>query len=160
MPHSIYRALIIAFSAWYLRISNTNDIARILHQGEARGFLGMLGSINCMHREWRNCPIVWRGQFCGRNSSPNMILEAIAFYDLWIRHAFFKMHGTNNDINILQISSIFNPLWRGIMPLVEYTLNDTSYNMGYDLVDGTYPDWLMFVKAIRHPWEEKKVYFT
>lgn len=46
------------------------------------------------------------------------------------------------------------------MPLVEYTLNDTSYNMGYDLVDGTYPDWLMFVKAIRHPWEEKKVYFT
>jgi hypothetical protein len=89
-----------------------------------------------------------------------MILEAIAFYDLWIRHAFFKMYGTNNDINILQISSVFNPLWRGIMPLVEYTLNDTSYNMGYDLVDGIYPDWLIFVKAIRHPWEEKKVYFT
>jgi hypothetical protein len=72
MPHSIYRALIIAFSAWYLRISNANDIARILHQSEARGFLGMLGSINCMHWEWRNCPVVWRWQFCGRNSSPSI----------------------------------------------------------------------------------------
>jgi hypothetical protein len=32
--------------------------------------------------------------------------------------------------------------------------------MSYFLADGIYLDWPTFVKAIRHPWEEKKVYFT
>ena len=37
------------FGAEYLRRPNNNNIERLLQMGEARGFLGILGSINCMH---------------------------------------------------------------------------------------------------------------
>jgi hypothetical protein len=84
------RALIAYFSGWYLRTPNEDDIARIMHNRESRGYPGMLGSIDCMHWEWRNCPTMWRGQFCGRNGRPTMILEAVTTYNLWIWHACDK----------------------------------------------------------------------
>ena len=43
-------AVVIAiFSEEYLRSPNNEDIARLLAHGQNRGFLGMLGSIDCMH---------------------------------------------------------------------------------------------------------------
>jgi hypothetical protein len=44
------------FAPYYLRAPNAEDIARLLQVGESRGFPGMLGSVDCMHWEWRNCP--------------------------------------------------------------------------------------------------------
>lgn len=153
-------AIISCYSQRYLRIPNRNDVARILRVNADRGFPGMLGSIDCMHWEWRNCPTVWRGQFCGRNSRPTMILEAVASYDLWIWHAFFGMPGSNNDLNVLHRSPIFDPLHNDTMPPVHYTINGTQFNFGYYLADGIYLNWPTFVKAIRHPFEEKKIHFT
>ncbi|GAA0167180.1 hypothetical protein LIER_22170 [Lithospermum erythrorhizon] len=40
----------------YLRRPNDNDITRLLAKAEQRGVPGMLGSIDCMHWEWKNCP--------------------------------------------------------------------------------------------------------
>ena len=45
----------------YLRRPNGEDIQRLLQVGEARGFLGMLGSLDSMHWRWRNCPVAWKG---------------------------------------------------------------------------------------------------
>ena len=52
------------FGQEYLRRPNNNDINCLLQIGDARGFPGMLGSIDCMHWEWKNCPIAWQGQYC------------------------------------------------------------------------------------------------
>ncbi|XP_042065468.1 uncharacterized protein LOC121808980 [Salvia splendens] len=48
--------------------------------GRTHNFPGILGSIDCMHWEWMNCPTTWRGQFTTKfkGTHPTVILEAIA----------------------------------------------------------------------------------
>jgi len=82
------RAIIDAFGAYYLRAPNESDVAQLLAKGERQGFPVKLGSIDCMHWEWRNCPTAWKGMFTGRGKSPTMILEAVASNNLWIWHAW------------------------------------------------------------------------
>ncbi|KAI4988115.1 hypothetical protein ZWY2020_029745 [Hordeum vulgare] len=43
------RAVVEVFEAEYVRESNAHDTKKLLAIGEARGFSGMLGSIDCMH---------------------------------------------------------------------------------------------------------------
>ncbi|KAK3205450.1 hypothetical protein Dsin_019496 [Dipteronia sinensis] len=79
-----YRAVVEEFTGEYLRSPNATDVARLFRIGKDRGFLGMLGSLDCMHWKWKNCPTAWAGQYVGRSGSPTIILEAVADYDLWI----------------------------------------------------------------------------
>ena len=78
------RAIVEVFLEWYLRSPTTEHVARLFNIGQQRGFPGMLGSLDCMHWKWKNCPTAWAGQFAGRSGSPTNILEAVADYDLWI----------------------------------------------------------------------------
>jgi hypothetical protein len=57
------------------------------------------------------------------------------------RHLFLSgMSGTNNDLNVLQRSPIFDPLHNETMPPVEYNVNDHEYHIGYYLSGGIYLD--------------------
>jgi hypothetical protein len=102
------------YSKEYLWAPNEQDIKRLLAVGKDRGFPGMLGLIDCMHWEWKNCPTAWHGvfqgkekvrisffqvKFCGSSCSlwsgvkiqvPTIVLEAVASYNLWIWHAWFQ----------------------------------------------------------------------
>ncbi|XP_070681675.1 uncharacterized protein [Malus domestica] len=40
----------------YLRTPTPRDMRRLLRKGEMRGFSGMIGSMDCMHWTWKNCP--------------------------------------------------------------------------------------------------------
>ena len=54
--------IIQLFGDEYLRRPTPEDLQRLLDIGEKRGFPGMVGSIDCMHWEWKNCPTAWKGQ--------------------------------------------------------------------------------------------------
>ncbi|XP_062152063.1 uncharacterized protein LOC133860489 [Alnus glutinosa] len=154
------QAIISIFSEQYLSSPNNEDIARLLAEGKNRGFPGMLGSIDCMHWKWKNCPTSWQGMYSGHCHEPTIILEAVASYDLWIWHAFFGLPGSHNDINVLERSFIFSDLAQGRAPPVNYTVNGHNYNMGYYLADGIYPQWATFVKTISSPQGNKRKHFA
>ena len=155
-----YRAIVEIFVERYLRTPNANDVARLLYIGQQRGFPGMLGSLNCMHWKWKNCPTAWVGQYTGRSGSPTIILEAVADYDLWIWHAYFGMPSSINHINVLDSSHLFSNLAKGIAPPANYVIQGKEYNMGYYLADGIYPKWSTIMQTIHQPQGRKKKYFA
>ncbi|XP_052177493.1 uncharacterized protein LOC127791548 [Diospyros lotus] len=154
------KAVVEVFGEQYLRRLNSIDIARLMTVAEQREFLGMLGSVDCMHWKWTNCPTAWHGMYTGHAREPTIILEAIASYDLWIWHAFFGLPGSLNDINVLDTSHVFLELAEGCGPEVKYTINGHEYTMGYYLADGIYPSWSTFVKTIPSPQENKAKFFA
>ncbi|XP_047952479.1 uncharacterized protein LOC125198069 [Salvia hispanica] len=118
------------FGPEYLRKPNADECQRLIDMhGRVHNFPGMMGSIDCMHWEWRNCPVAWKGQ-------------------------------SNNDINVLDSSHLFNDECRGEGPTVRCMANGTQYNRAYYLADGIYPRWPVFVKTIRQPVGPKQTYFA
>ncbi|XP_048501253.2 uncharacterized protein LOC104887555 [Beta vulgaris subsp. vulgaris] len=110
------KGVIKKFGAEYLRRPTPDDLARLLRFGEDRGFPGMVGSIDCMHWEWKNCPTAWKGQFQGRGGVATLVLEAVADRDLWIWHSFFGIPGSCNDLNVLHRSPVFRDVLEGRAP--------------------------------------------
>ncbi|XP_042404757.1 putative nuclease HARBI1 [Zingiber officinale] len=155
------RCVIEVFGAQYLRRHNAADIQHLLEMHEQRhGFPGMLGSLDCMHWQWKNCPVAWKGQFTrGDHGVPTIVFEAVASSDLWIWHAFFGIAGSRNDINVLNESPLFNDVLQGNAPEVNFTINNTQYTKGYYLTDGIYPEWATFVKSFLCPQDPKRKIF-
>ncbi|XP_009144908.2 putative nuclease HARBI1 [Brassica rapa] len=148
------------FGEEYLRRPTPDDLQRLLDIGEVRGFPGMIGSIDCMHWEWKNCPTAWRGQYTRGSGKPTIVLEAVASQDLWIWHAFFGLPGTLNDINVLDRSPVFSDILEGRAPKVNFKVNNHTYRMAYYLTDGIYPNWATFIQSISLPQGPKAELFA
>uniref|UniRef100_A0A0D3AZC5 Uncharacterized protein n=1 Tax=Brassica oleracea var. oleracea TaxID=109376 RepID=A0A0D3AZC5_BRAOL len=125
--------IVYLFGDEYLRRPTPADLERLLAIGESCGFPGMIGSIDCMHWEWKNCPTAWKGQYA---------------------------RGTLNDINVLDRSPVFDDIIQGRAPQVTYTVNGREYHLAYYLTDGIYPRWTTFIQSIREPQGPKAVLFA
>jgi len=80
-----------------------------------------------------------------------LILEAVASYDLWIWHAFFRCLESLTDLNVLDRLLVFQELYKDQAPKYENVVNGRKYNIEYFLFDGFYPKWVSFVKTILLP---------
>ncbi|GKA06435.1 ALP1-like protein [Tanacetum coccineum] len=149
------------FMPKYLRKPDFNDIQKLYTaHNNIHGFPRMLGSINCMHWEWRNCPKAWHQKFGrGDKTYPTILLEAVASYDLWIWHAFFGVAGANNDLTVLNNSPLFDDLLDGIDPVAPFECNGVTFEKGYYLADDIYPQWASFVKSFTVASSDKNVLY-
>ncbi|XP_047948846.1 uncharacterized protein LOC125194642 [Salvia hispanica] len=70
------KLVVEAFGDTYLRRPTADDCQSLMRMHETvHGFPGMLGSIDCMHGQWKNCPTGWRDQFTNgyKGNHPTMI---------------------------------------------------------------------------------------
>ncbi|XP_047948950.1 uncharacterized protein LOC125194767 [Salvia hispanica] len=86
----------------------------------------------------REC--AWRGQFTSgyKGTHPTMILEAIIDHSLWIWHAHFGVAVSNNDINVLNSSSLFTEQCNGNGPVISFTANGRQHHMGHHIANVMY----------------------
>ena len=144
-----------AISAVYadeaLRSPTVADINRLLDEGRAAGFPGCIGSIDCMHWQWKNCPSAWKGTFQGKERTPTLVLEAIADNRTRFWHFNFGAPGAMNDLNVLERSPLFENAVCGEAPRVDFTVNGNEYRYAYWLGDGIYPPYACFVKTLPNP---------
>nr|GEU54365.1 hypothetical protein [Tanacetum cinerariifolium] len=85
----------------------------------------MLRSLDCTDWEWFGCPHTSKAQYVRRDHCPNLfiLLETVASQDLWIWHAFFSVVGSDNNINVLYQSPLFNNLKTGRAPKIPFVAN-------------------------------------
>ena len=76
-----------------------------------------------------------------------------------IWHAFFRMLGLCNDVNVLQRSPLMTRIALREGPEVEFEANGHKYHYGYYLADGIYPRWQTFVKPVVQPTSKKQLKF-
>ncbi|XP_062118360.1 uncharacterized protein LOC133831976 [Humulus lupulus] len=156
----ICRVIVEVFAEQYLRSSNTNDVSKLLHVGKQLGFSGMLGSLDCMHWKWKNCPTTWARQYASRSGHLTIIFEVVDDYGIWIWHANFGLPSSNNDINVLEASHLFSNLSSSIAPRDHYVIQGKEYNTDYYLADGIYMKWSTLVQTIHDPRGTKNKYFS
>ncbi|KAM1226428.1 hypothetical protein ACFX13_005890 [Malus domestica] len=84
----------------------------------------------------------------------------VASFDTWIWHAFFRVPGAQNDLNILTQSLVFNDILQGKAPQVMYVVNGRRYDGPYYLVDGIYLRWETFVKTVSRSRSAKEKHFA
>lgn len=150
-----------SFREEYLRAPNSDDLKRILSINESRGFPGSIGSWDCQHWSWKNCPVAWAGQFKGKEKKPTVVLEAIADPELFIWGCHFGSPGSMNDINVLDCSTIVEKIIDGrLLPEFEFEVNGRKRNMCYYLVDGIYPKWAIFIDTIPNALARKQKTFS
>ena len=92
----------------------------------------------------------------GKDVTPTIVLEAM--YDMvgLIWHCFFGIPGANNDIKVLENSTLFQDALNGKSPQVKFSVNGTEYGMAYWLADGIYLLYPFFVKYLSHPVGNKQ----
>jgi hypothetical protein len=74
--------IIECFRDEFLHHPTVADTQHLLTKVEECKFLGMLGSIYCMHWQWHNCPVGWQGQFTRRDiKHRTIILEVVTSHD-------------------------------------------------------------------------------
>lgn len=139
----------------YLRTYSAADARRVsaLHE-RVHGVVGMLGSLDCMHVPWKNCPVLLQGQYVnGKEGHPTIILEAVADYNLWFWHVAFGLPGSMNDINVWDRSELLKAMINGYMSSIdfEFEIGGKSFSKLWFLVDGIYPTLSRFVQTITFP---------
>ena len=91
----------------------------LLHE-DVHGIPGMLGSSDCIHVSWKNCPIAYQGAYQGKEKFSTLVLEAIANHNLWFWHAAFGFVGSCNGINILDISPLHQQFLDGSHSKIDF----------------------------------------
>ncbi|XP_076961170.1 uncharacterized protein LOC143637734 [Bidens hawaiensis] len=147
------KAIILLYRSRYLRKPTASEVELLqAKHAEKHGFVGMLGSIDCTHWDWKNYPTACHGQFArGNHPYPSIILEAVASQDLWFWRTFFGVAGSNNDINILDQSPVSDDWINETAPDSSFELRGTLYKRGHYLADGIYPDYSTIVKSLSQP---------
>ncbi|KAK9047947.1 hypothetical protein SSX86_033091 [Deinandra increscens subsp. villosa] len=151
----------ILYGPRYLRKSTWNDLQLLYDQHDKKyGLPGMIGSIDCKHWQWDNCPTAWKDQYTrGDQKGPTVILQAVASCDQWIWHAHFGVAGSNNNINVLQGSEIIEDYVSGKGAKASLYANGNYYPHGYLLGDGIYSEYSFIVKTYKDPIDEKRKRF-
>jgi hypothetical protein len=152
----------------FLKLPSAQEVKSIvnLHK-KVHGVDGMIGSLDCSHTIWKNCPKAWQGSYKGKGPKPSIVMEAICDYHLFFWHVSYGYAGTLNDLNILNLSPLLGRLVDGSFVelekeagVVPYNISEEEFDKCFILVDGIYPKYSRFVKGIKEPISAEETTFT
>ena len=139
------------YGSIHLGVWTPEAIQKEMDINAKRGFDGMLGSLDCTHWIWKNCPYPWQGQFYDRLGHKSVIAEAIAGSDLYFWHVFVGVPGSHNDQHVLGVSSLSNKYMKSTAATKVFYIDGEKFTGCYFLADGIYPDYAYLMKTFSKP---------
>jgi hypothetical protein len=160
------KAMKLTYMDEYCRLPTAADLKSITNLHKAiHGVDGIVGSLDCTHTYWKNCPKAWQGSYQGKEKRPSIVLEAMADYHLFFWHACYAYPGNMNDKTIFSLSPLLDRMLDGSFHeveqeagLVPFKIHNEEFTKTFILVDGIYPKYSRFVTPKTEPIlpEEKK----
>ncbi|KAG7371276.1 plant transposon protein [Nitzschia inconspicua] len=152
----------------WLRLPTAEDLKAILKLHKTvHDVDGMVGSLDCSHTYWKNCPVAWQGSFQGKEKRPSIVLEAISDYHLFFWHVSYGYTGNLNDRTILSMSPLMDRLIDGSFHdleeeagVVPFKILQHEFKKTWITVDGIYPKYNRFVKGIKRPVTQQEKRYT
>jgi hypothetical protein len=156
------------YSKEFLRLPTAADLRNIVALHKAVHHVdGMLGSLDCSHTFWKNCPKAWQGSYKGKEKAASIVMEAVSDYNLYLWYISYGYPGTLNDKNILNVSPMLERMIDGSLHELEKEAGITPFEIGEEqftlpflLVDGIYYKYSRFVQGVTHPIEEVDKRYT
>jgi len=135
---------------------------RILKRNAQWGLPGCMGSLDCSHWEWANCPKAIAGMYQNRHGKRSVVMETVCDEDLCIWRLFVGCPGSQNDLNVMHASPFFFSVTGGEWPprTFSYIATGTTRTLLYYLVDGIYPSFAFFVSPFSDPTTEIETTFN
>jgi len=146
----------------YLRRPNQDELNKIMERNRERGMPGCIGSLDCCHWEWHQCPTGTAGAYQSRKGKRGIFVEAVYDEDLWVWHLFVGAPGSLNDINVMHQSPLYVDVTGGHWPPRNktYTINGRTRTLPYYLVDGIYPRFAFLISPHPKPSTEEQKTFN
>ena len=148
-------AIQLVYTKEFLRVPTAADLKAItrLHSS-IHGVDGLLGSLDCTHTYWKNCPKAWQGTYKGKEYMPSIAMEAMSDYHLFFWHVAYGYPGKTNDKTILAHSPLLDRMLDGTFQEIEkeagvvpFQIQEEQFTKTFILVDGIYPHYCRFVKG-------------
>jgi len=73
----LMRFFVDAFGHSYLRSPTPEELQRILTRNAERGMPACIGSLDCSHWEWWNCPKAFAGMYQNRHGKRSVVMENV-----------------------------------------------------------------------------------
>jgi hypothetical protein len=122
----------------YFNVMTPADANRVEeYRREVHGVHGMIGSLDCSHFVWGNCPVAHHRQFQGKEGKPTLVVEAMADHTFYVWHAVFGYAGTLNDITIRDNSFLLHSICDGSFEKYDFpfTIGGEQFEQLWMLVD-------------------------
>ena len=129
----------------YLRLPTATDVKRVLKLHKAiHNVDGLIGSLDCTHTYWKNCPKAWQQSYKGKEDKPSIAMEAVCDFNLFFWHTAYGYTGACNDLIILSLSPLLDRLLDGSFEAVEEEAGVLPFEISGELFDK-----LFFLGAFR-----------
>jgi Plant transposon protein len=151
-------AVLRVFGSRYLNRDPTiAKMRRVTAVYAEEGFNGCIGSVDCMHISWKQCPFELKGQYKNPHAGKlaTISCEGVCDHDLYCWSWYAGRAGTNNDLTVISTSPLFNRIMSAtnVLKLPEgYMLNGLQCDWHlYYVCDGIYPNWGILVGPNHSP---------
>jgi len=175
----IFRQFIVNFSRLFkeqfIKQPTTSELRSIMQAYALVGFPGCVGSIDCTHIRWWNCPSKHRNSCHGKEGYRLLGFQVIVDNTKRILHVSKGYFGSLNDQNICDIDPIIYNDNGGIVNLardrrflyndVKFDLYDSDGNVdrivgAYYISDGGYPPISVFISPTNRRFDKAAVYWS